>query len=105
MVGDNIKKYRILRGLKQSDLADRIGISQKTISSWELGRTEPSMGAIEKLASVLVCRKSDLVGDVEVIEALTPEELHLIIAFRKLSEAQQNIIVRIVDETGKRWRE
>ena len=49
-IGDNIKKMRELRGLKQSDLAEILNISDKTVSSWEINRTEPKMGMIEKIS-------------------------------------------------------
>ena len=34
-IGENIKKWRELRNLKQSELAELIGVSDKTVSSWE----------------------------------------------------------------------
>lgn len=61
-IGDNIKKWREYRNLKQSDLANELGVSDKTVSSWEINRTEPKMGMIEKICSVLNCRKTDIVG-------------------------------------------
>ena len=50
MVGDKIKEYRMLRGMTQGELANRLHVRQNTISSWEVGRTEPNMGMIERLA-------------------------------------------------------
>lgn len=61
-IGDNIKIWRERRNLKQSELADELGVSDKTVSSWEINRTEPKMGMIEKICSVLNCKKSDIVG-------------------------------------------
>ena len=64
-IGDNIKKMRELRGLKQSDLAEILNISDKTVSSWEINRTEPKMGMIEKICKALNCKKTDIIGDDE----------------------------------------
>lgn len=61
-IGDNIKKRRELRGLKQSELADLVGVSDKTVSSWEINRTEPKMGMIEKVSIALRCKKTDIIG-------------------------------------------
>lgn len=61
-IGDNIKRLRESRNLKQSDLADMLGISDKTISSWEIGRTEPKMGMVEKISIALDCKKTDIIG-------------------------------------------
>lgn len=62
MIGTNIKRLRELRGLSQSELASKLGISDKTVSSWEINRTEPKIGMIEKLCCVLECRKTDIIG-------------------------------------------
>lgn len=62
-IGDNIKRIRELRGLKQSELAEILNISDKTVSSWEINRTEPKMGMIEKICQALNCKKTDIIGD------------------------------------------
>ena len=61
-IGDNIKKWRELRSLKQSELAALIGVSDKTVSSWEINRTEPKMGMVEKICKALNCKKTDIIG-------------------------------------------
>lgn len=61
-IGDNIKKWRELRNLKQSELAELLGVSDKTVSSWEINRTEPKMGMVEKISSALHCKKTDIIG-------------------------------------------
>lgn len=65
-IGDNIKKLRENKGWKQIELAQKIGVSDKTISSWEINRTEPKIGMIEKLCEVLKCKKTDIVGEDKV---------------------------------------
>ncbi len=82
-VGENIKKFRLSKGLTQAQLADKINVSEKTISSWEVNRTEPSVGYIEELASALNCRKSDLIGEPA---NLTPNEYAIIKKIRFLDD-------------------
>lgn len=48
--GDNIKRLRKNKGLKQQELAEILGISQKSYSHWENGKTEPSFDNLFKLA-------------------------------------------------------
>ncbi|MDY2652128.1 MULTISPECIES: helix-turn-helix domain-containing protein [Eisenbergiella] len=62
-IGDNIKKIREQRNLRQSELAEILGVSDKTISSWEINRTEPKMGMVEKICDALKCRKTDIIGN------------------------------------------
>lgn len=59
----NLKKLRTEAGLKQSDLAGMTGISQKTLSSYETGRTEPNMGDATKIARALNCSLDKLAGN------------------------------------------
>lgn len=101
-VGDKIREYRKMRNMTQAELAERVHVMQNTISSWESGRTEPRMGMIEVLAEVLNCRKSDLIGEVSVHELLSPKELRLIVAFRKLTDSQQDMIISVVNAAAGR---
>ena len=61
-IGENIKKWREYRNLKQTELAEMLGVSDKTVSSWEINRTEPKMGMVEKISSALRCKKTDIIG-------------------------------------------
>lgn len=61
-IGYNIKRIREIRGMSQPELAELLNVSSKTVSSWEVGRTEPKMGMVEKICLALHCVKSDIVG-------------------------------------------
>ncbi len=43
-VGDHLRKRRLDLGLRQRDVADRIGSDTTTVTNWELGHTEPGFG-------------------------------------------------------------
>lgn len=62
-IGNNIKKYRTEKELSQADIARSLGVTRQAISSWETGRTEPSINDIEKLSLIFNCSKSELLGD------------------------------------------
>ena len=74
----NLRDIRTARGLTQKDLAIKLNVSDRTISSWEAGRTEPNMGMIEELSKVLNCRKSDLIGIGPVDYAVMDEKGQLL---------------------------
>jgi hypothetical protein len=38
---ESIKKYRILQGLSQKELGEKLGVSETTIFNWEHERCEP----------------------------------------------------------------
>lgn len=48
-----IRRRRELAGLKQSELADRIGASRRTVAAWEGGENTPSGRWIPKLEEVI----------------------------------------------------
>ena len=52
-IGDKIRQHRTRAGCSQAWLADKVGVSQNTISSWETGRTEPSRADARKVAQAL----------------------------------------------------
>ena len=67
-LGTQIKLHRIKNGLSQDELgqllhsSDEKVISGKTISSWEIDRTEPKIGLIEQMCNIFKCQKTDLLG-------------------------------------------
>lgn len=95
MLGDNIKELRQRRGLSQQDIADKLNVTRQTVSSWELNRTEPTMGSIEALAKLFNCKKSELIDGSDTPEPLTidylinnPDLYALIEIGRKMDKAQ-----------------
>lgn len=66
-LGSQIRFYRLKNGLSQDELGEKLiwnneKISGKTISSWEVDRTEPKIGLIEQMCSIFKCQKTDLLG-------------------------------------------
>ena len=79
-IGKNIKTIRISQNMEQKDLAEKLHLSNKTISSWECDRTEPNIGMLEDIAEALN------VTTVELIETdadgLTDEEREILKLYR-----------------------
>lgn len=59
-IGNQIACFRKRKQLTQQELAEKLFVSDKTVSSWEQNRTEPSLELIVKLSEILSCRISDL---------------------------------------------
>ena len=53
MFKDNLRNLRKVKGLSQQQLADKLNVSFKTISHWELGYSEPSLFLLVKLKEIL----------------------------------------------------
>ncbi|MBQ2769313.1 MAG: helix-turn-helix transcriptional regulator [Clostridia bacterium] len=48
---ERLKELRTERKITQTDLAKSIGYTQKAVSKWELGKTEPTASALIKIAA------------------------------------------------------
>lgn len=57
-IGDKIKSARELKGLTQSDLASKVGVSRNAVSLWESNKNGPSLATLLK-----VCAELDLSPD------------------------------------------
>ena len=53
VTGASIKRLRERRGLTQQQLADKMTVSDKTVSKWETGRGYPDISLVEPLAAAL----------------------------------------------------
>ena len=75
-IAEKIVSYRKAKNLTQSQLADLLFVSDKTVSKWETGRGYPEISILPKLASVLGTTVDDLLQEVEpfVPEAEMPSE-------------------------------
>ncbi len=62
-IAENIKRIRLEHGLSQSELGKIAGVSDKAVSTWELGLKTPRMGAVEKMANYFGITKSAIVDD------------------------------------------
>lgn len=57
-----IKKLRKAAGLRQYELANRMGVKQASVSAWESGKAMPSAENLLKLADILDCSVDALLG-------------------------------------------
>ncbi len=60
-IGDNLRRLRVLRALKQDELARMAGVSPSTVSLIERDLTEPHVTTIRKLAEALEVDPAELV--------------------------------------------
>ncbi|MEQ7217183.1 helix-turn-helix transcriptional regulator [Vagococcus fluvialis] len=48
-----LSQYREAKGYSQIDIADRLFVTQQSISSWEIGRTVPKPYQMKQLSEIL----------------------------------------------------
>ena len=101
-IGRNIKTARKSKGYSQIELGEKIGVSDKTISSWENNRNEPSIVDIQKLADALGTRKSVLIDGLDIVSE--PEPYHTSVkVYGKIAAGEPIEMMEDVDEINCPW--
>ncbi len=57
---EGLKSKRVERGLKQSWVANKLGVKANTLSQWENGIREPNLTMLKKLAKFFECTIEEL---------------------------------------------
>lgn len=87
MFSKNVQYLRGLKGLTQKQLADALFVSDKTISKWETGLTEPNIDMLKKLSKYFNISVDDLIAkDLSVVD-MTKKTSH------KFSSDMKKILV------------
>lgn len=104
-IGQRIRKVRLEQGIKQKDLARRIGISQGALTNFELGRRKISLEWLLKIARALEVPVGYFMGAVEPPSddgALGPREHRLVRAFRRMARDPrlQMELLHVIERMG-----
>ena len=67
VTGNTIKELRESRGLTQAELAERIGVSSKTVSKWETANGLPDISLLQPLAGALGISVIELMNGEHII--------------------------------------
>lgn len=82
LLGDDLRAARKVRGMSVQDMAERIGVTRKTLSKLEAGDPTVSLGLLIKAAWVL-----DL--DANLRDVFAPERDHVGLRAQRLSLPQR----------------
>jgi len=88
-----IKEYRMAKGLKQEELAQKINVKNYTIGNWEQGRSRPLYEDLIALADYFGCTTDELLGrenyatgNIEIIgEKVADDEKEILAVYRALN--------------------
>ena len=98
-IGKYIAHKRREKNLTQEQLAEKIGVSNKTISKWETGKNMPDYSMIEPLCDALSVTLSELMSAKDAVEISHPNEdtqiLELLRRTQEL-ERQKNILYGLI---------
>jgi transcriptional regulator with XRE-family HTH domain len=112
-VGQRIRAYRLNRGLSQSALGDKIGVSFQQIQKYERGINRIGIGRLKKIAAVFetsitaLLGEDDTGGDAAIDSMLTevlsrPYAMRMVWAFDAIDNAnQRHALVHFVETMGR----
>ena len=95
----NLKEIREEKNLQQKEIAKRLNRTAACISSWETGKTEPSIDDLIKLADLLevsldyLLNRTDENGIVEEMRDYSPIHRKMISLFDKLTLEDRNQVI------------
>ncbi|QUN37906.1 helix-turn-helix transcriptional regulator [Clostridium beijerinckii] len=79
IIGENIKKIRVLKNLSAYELAKRANVGGATISEIESGKRKTLKGdTLEKIAAALGVTANDLMGNTETVSFETDNLMDII---------------------------
>lgn len=88
-IGDRIKTARLEKQLEQKHLAELVGVTEKTVSNWEIGLHSPH-NSIREISAALGVSESFL------LHGQHPQPAADVIV--KLGESQRDLLRSILDE-------
>ena len=86
-IGENIKNQRLKANMTQEELAERLGVSNKLVWSWEKNRTEPKAEAVQKMIKVFDCSIEELTKQINI--DVSYDEYLLIEQYRTAPNSQK----------------
>ena len=100
VIGNFIEKKRKEHNLTQAQLAEKLGVSNKTVSKWENGKCMPDYGVIQPLCTELGVTVSELMDGEEQaqdsIRAYDDEQILDLIKRTQALESQRETLVGII---------
>ena len=99
-IGNFIEKKRKEKNLTQAQLAEKLGVSNKTVSKWENGKCMPDYGVIQPLCTELGVTVSELMDGEEQapdsIRAYDDEQILDLLKRTQALESQRETLVGIL---------
>ena len=93
-IGRYIAEKRRIKNLTQAQLAEQLGISDKTVSKWECGRSMPDYALIQSLCETLDISVSELIEGKEA--SLHEQQLMELLRRTQELERQNGILHGVI---------
>ncbi len=95
-IGGFLKALRNERGLTQEQIAEKLNVSERTISRWETGRNMPDIGILVELADFLDVSIPEIIDGERKNEEMDQKEKESLLKVADYSENERNAIMKNV---------
>lgn len=89
-ISARLKEIRLRAGLKQKEMAEKLGIEKSTYNGYEMGRRTPDTGTVRNICEVLSVDPNTLLGYESNLEETVSEYIRLI----KLLEVEEIEVIK-----------
>lgn len=93
-IGNNVRRLRQAKGLKQSELAELVGVEDKTISRIEVGGNYPSLDLLVRMSTALECDLTEFVNIndriVDSLNEISMSDIEIVKKFVSVIEKKLN---------------
>ena len=93
-IGRFLKKLRKERELTQEQLAEKFGVSSRSVSRWENGNTMPELGILVELAEYYEVDIKEIIDGERKSESVEKEEKETLRKVADYTEAEKKLVVR-----------
>ena len=97
VIGDKIRAFRLLRGMRQPMLAAILGVTKNAVTNWESGLSRPEFDTIAQLCRTLDISADELFGLPNRVDTLAFEEREHLRRFRTLSKYERMSVDKLID--------
>ena len=100
---ENLKVLRVMFGLSQKDLANKLELSQNTIYNWEKGKVSPSADILEKVCGLYDVTPNQLYGweECDKIKIYLSRKSEIEEEIESLRKEQEEINKRKIEATKR----
>lgn len=106
--GERVKKYRLMRGLSQKELAKRMNISQQAVAKFEKTKIQPKLSTARNFAEALGVTVGDLVTEWAsfsheeiAMDWVAPSKNELLKHYQKLNTQGKRKVVDYAEDMTK----
>jgi len=102
---NNLKAYMKIRNMAQAELAEKLGCTQSTVSTWIVGIAFPRIDKLDKMCEIFHCKRSDLMEREHTEKTILEQEQskRLLDYFSRLNPDGVKKVIEYMEDLNERY--